>query len=394
MHFLFISIDGLTDPLGQSQILPYLCGLSELGYQIHVASIEKPEMFEKNQLTIETITKKARITWHYSFYNRNIPIYSQYKNFRALKKLCHSILDNNKKDFILHCRSYLPSLIGLHYKLKKGLPFIFDMRGFWADERVESGTWNLNSAIHRYMYSYFKRKEYEFYNHIVSLTHAAKDEIISKFPEIKKEKISVIPCCADLHLFDYKKYSREINSNNAIVYLGSLGTFYMLDEMLNFYLEYRKVFANAKFRILTPDVNYPLEEILDQKGIPKEEIQLEYAKRSEVPEKIADCRWAIYFIKPSYSKKASSPTKCAELLAMGKPIITNSGIGDSDMIFKDNECGFLIHNFQQSEYLAACNFLYNLSVQPERLYKTAENYFSLKAGVEKYGEIYLALSHD
>ena len=40
---LYITYDGMTDPLGQSQVLPYLVGLSEKGYKFTILSFEKKE---------------------------------------------------------------------------------------------------------------------------------------------------------------------------------------------------------------------------------------------------------------------------------------------------------------------------------------------------------------
>ena len=42
MRALYISYDGMTDPLGRSQVLPYLQGLSERGHEITLLSCEKP----------------------------------------------------------------------------------------------------------------------------------------------------------------------------------------------------------------------------------------------------------------------------------------------------------------------------------------------------------------
>ena len=44
-NILFISYDGMTDPLGQSQVIPYLQGLSKKGFQFYLLSCEKPEAF-------------------------------------------------------------------------------------------------------------------------------------------------------------------------------------------------------------------------------------------------------------------------------------------------------------------------------------------------------------
>ena len=46
MAILYITYDGLTDPLGGSQIIPYLKGISSHQKNIVVLSFEKSESFE------------------------------------------------------------------------------------------------------------------------------------------------------------------------------------------------------------------------------------------------------------------------------------------------------------------------------------------------------------
>jgi hypothetical protein len=60
---LYITYDGMTDPLGQSQVLPYLCGLAKEGYQFTILSFEKKERYEKYQSVIKKITEEAGILW-------------------------------------------------------------------------------------------------------------------------------------------------------------------------------------------------------------------------------------------------------------------------------------------------------------------------------------------
>ncbi len=45
-HILFVSYDGMTDPLGQSQVLPYIREISKSNYRYTLISFEK-----KNDLT-------------------------------------------------------------------------------------------------------------------------------------------------------------------------------------------------------------------------------------------------------------------------------------------------------------------------------------------------------
>jgi hypothetical protein len=46
-HILYITYDGLTDFLGQSQVLPYILGLEEKGYRFSILSFEKKREIRK-----------------------------------------------------------------------------------------------------------------------------------------------------------------------------------------------------------------------------------------------------------------------------------------------------------------------------------------------------------
>ena len=85
--FLFVSIDGMTDPLGQSQVLPYLVGLAKKGNKIAIVSCEKKENWEIHHAIIESIIMEAGITWDYCFYETGKPFISQLQNYLALKKI-------------------------------------------------------------------------------------------------------------------------------------------------------------------------------------------------------------------------------------------------------------------------------------------------------------------
>ena len=78
-----------------------------------------------------------------------------------------------------------------------------------------------------------------------------------------------------------------------------------------------------------------------------------------------------------------------ELLSMGVPIITNTGVGDVDSIVKDTRCGVLINNFNNQDYKVAIeDLLKNFDNYTTNTTDTAHRYFSLNDGVEKYKKIY------
>ena len=95
--------------------------------------------------------------------------------------------------------------------------------------------------------------------------------------------------------------------------------------------------------------------------------------------------YGLYFIKPCFSKFASSPTKMAEYLALGIPIITNSDIGDSDYFINDLNCGILVNPFHQEAILPLTS---GSQFDRQSLRKVSLGEFSLKDGIDKYHEIY------
>ena len=400
--FIFVSIDGMTDPLGQSQVLPYLVGLAKKGNTIGIVSCEKKENWDLNSNLIKEILNDANISWSYCFYKTGKPFISQLQNYLSLKKIVINEIKKNNGDVILHCRSYLPSLIGLYSKKRFNTRFIFDMRGFWADERIEGGIWKKNNIIGSLLYYYFKKKEKELLinaDHIISLTNKAKETILHWELFNDSSKISVIPCCADLQHFSKENINTtKLNSikeelpllKNKFVlsYVGSLGTWYMAEEMLMFF-KILSIKTESVFLIITKDNPNLIYDAAKKAGVDFDKLVIISSSRIDIPYYILLSSASLFFIKPTFSKSASSPTKMGELLSMGVPIITNTGIGDVDVIIEETTCGVLIANFNNQSYETAIDdLLKNRSTYKNNTVATANKYFSLNDGVEKYSTVY------
>jgi glycosyltransferase involved in cell wall biosynthesis len=399
-HTLYITFDGLSDPLGQSQILPYLRGIAARGFDITVLSCEKKDKLEKEKENIAQLIGKLPISWKYIIYNEEGGFLSRLhyirKIFSLAKKACRE-----KKIELIHCRSYLASLIGLSFKLKYRVPFIFDMRGFWADERLDGGIWNTRHLLQKFFYNYFKSKENQFIRKsdaIISLTNAAVSELGKRYtPGFINGKTIVIPCCTNTDLFNrhFLKSSATLPGISAedhvIIYTGSIGTWYYTREMIDCIFAWKNFIPGIKLLILTKDTE-ELQKILD--SYPAEQkkfIVSASVTYKEVPAYLAMAKAAIFFIKPAYSKIASSPTKMAECWAMDLPIITNSGIGDNDLYFNTHKGGILINNFTSAEYVAACHNYLELSNKANAYREIALNYFDTRMAIEKYTSVYKSL---
>ncbi|MCX8020063.1 MAG: glycosyltransferase [Chitinophagaceae bacterium] len=396
---LYISYDGMTDPLGQSQVLPYLQGLAAQGYHFHILSAEKKQRLQNRGHKIKAMLNHAGIKWSYIPFTQTIPILSKVHDQWRLNQKALEIAKNEKPDLI-HCRSYVAAEAGLLISKKLGIPFLFDMRGFWVDERVDSGQWNLKNPVYRYLYRIYKKKEKQFLQqavHIVSLTYAGKNELIQNY-QVPESKISVIPCCADPEHFNAVKYSNEIKKevrkklnipfhSPVLSYLGSLGGWYLTDEMLDFFKVLLQYNPDSVFLFITH--NSP-EEILSKarsKGIPEEAIRIQPAHREEVPMYLSVSNWNIFFIKKAYSKIGSSPTKMGEVMASGIPVICND-IGDNTKIIRGEEAGIVVHQLNTESYEEAVRKLTNKIYDSEKIKYLAARFFNLHDGVNSYLKVY------
>ena len=399
---LYLTYDGLSDPLGQSQILTYLTGLNQLGHKITIVSSEKKGN-EKLILSIQKDLLEKGIEWINIPYTKSplvlSTMYDVYKMQSACKKLCRA----NKYD-IVHCRSYITSLIGLLLKRKFGLKFIFDMRGFYADERIDGGMWKQSSILYRFIYRYFKNREARFLekaDYSICLTEAARREIHSwKSIPGQPLPIQVIPCCADTKLFDYNlinverktQVAKELNissSDLVISYVGAVGTWYMLEEMLDFFVRLRIKYPEAKFLFITHEDQRSIFKKAERRKIPVENIIIRKVNHKDVPLLLSLAQLSLFFIKPVYSKRASSPAKQGEIMSMGIPIICNSNIGDIDQIIRDSNAGAIVRSFTENDYDFVISQIAQLIMEPkENIRNSAIEIFSLEKGTNKYNEVY------
>jgi len=417
-----------------------MIGLARLGHSILILSFEKPSAYKEYGDVIRKQCENHRIQWYPEQYHKSPPILSTVFDLLRLRVLAARL--HRKVNFdIIHCRSYLTSLVGLWMKRKFGTRFLFDMRGFWADERVDGRIWDLGNSLHRAIYSFFKLKEIEFIlqaDGVISLTKSAKIEITnwfkngalkvtgsadrgildrverrsqrllrmpgdSSFSHARiQSKITVIATCVDEDRFVLPRgEDPEIPGNFGIspedfvlLYLGSLGTWYMLSQMIDFFIELRRVKSTAKFLIITNDdpkqfwSQHGSLLLRDGKNY-SDSVIVKNLSHSNVPllGEVADV--GICFIKASFSKKASSPTKVGEMLALGIPVISNHGYGDiTDII--DANCGFIIDEFSTDEYRRVVESLVAADLDPLAVRSQGLKFFSLKSGIEAYQAIWEA----
>ena len=389
---LYISYDGMLEPLGQSQVLAYLERLAP-GRRIHLISFEKPADWVDRQRR-EKIARRiaaAGIVWHPLRYHRRPSAPATAYDIAHGSARAIAIARRHKID-VIHARSYVAGVMALAVKRATGARFLFDMRGFWADERVDGGLWPADGTLYRAA----KRVERTLLlasDHVVTLTHAAENELRTwPYLQARVPPISVIPTCADLDRFTIQGPPQR--DPFVLGYVGSAGTWYLLDEMLRCFLALKQRRPDARLLMVNRNEHTLIEQRLHAVGIDASDVELTAANHDEVPRLIGRMSAGMAVIKPAYSKIASAATKLGEYLGCGVPCLGNQGVGDMPEILEANRVGVALTEFSSQTLRDGIDEFIALTGDPDlqqRCRNTAETLFALERGVRSYADIYQAL---
>jgi len=398
---LYLSFDGMTDPLGRSQVLPYLSGLAKLGHRIRIVSLEKLDAFQRERGAVEAICTDAGIDWHPLPYRSRPPIASTLSNLKALQRTAEGLYRERSADFV-HCRSDLPAIVGLKLKRKHGLPMLYDMRAFWPDERAEGGQWDQSKLLYREMFRYFKGRQRELLadaDELVTLSKEGRRAVTALGVRPPDLSVTVIPCCADFDLFAPPSADARADARSSLglsgdvpllVHVGTFGSNCLLGEMLDFFRAYRERHGGAQFLFVAPSGEEIVRRAARERGV-ADAVHVRSAPREEVPRWIAAADLGVMFVRSVWSKKAASPTKLGEMLAVGLPVVANSGVGDVAEIIRETEAGVVLEAFSDSAYGAAIKILDQLPHSASEIRNAARPWFDLAIGIERYDAIYRRL---
>ena len=391
---LYISYTGLLEPLGQSQVLAYQERLAR-ARPVHIISFERAEDLADSDrvAALRARVERAGIHWHPRRYH---------KRPSALATLWDIViggylgvrLARRYRIGIVHGRSYVASVMALIVKRQAGAKFVFDMRGFWVDERVDGGLWRRDGSLYP-VAKWFERKLLLGADHVVSLTHAAVGEM-KRFDYLQgcMPPVIVIPTCADLARFvpmDGHRAPRGFT----LGYVGSAGTWYLFDATVAAFRYLQTLQPDAKFLIVNRNEHDLIRTKLSAGGVDLASVEIQRADPVEIPQLMARMDATAFFIKPAFSKQASAPTKLGEFLGCGIPVLSNAGVGDMAQILRQDGVGIAVDATDEASIRQGVSGLLALCDEPDirqRCVASAQRHFSLEEGVARYGAIYRELA--
>jgi glycosyltransferase involved in cell wall biosynthesis len=382
---------GIREPLVQTQVLPYLRELAAAKVKVHLLTFE-PRLHEqwtsselearRNELAAEGISW-SQLPYHKS---PSLPG-TAYDILAGAWFAIH--LARREGIAVLHARAHVPMAMALLARRFAAVKLIFDIRGLMAEEYADAGIWPRNSLPYR-LVKKLEKAGIRQADQIVVLTERLRDWLVEH--KLKPAgQIQVIPCCVDLSRYTAPPAEAQ-QVRFEIVYAGSVTGVYLLEEMARFFLAVRERQPDAFFRILTTGSEEEVTARLKRVGARSSDFWVGKVEPDDVPGYLQRARIGLSFRQPEFTQIAASPTKIAEYLAAGLPVVCNSGVGDVDALLAREGVGVLLEEFESTAYEHAAEQALQLvseSQVRERCIAAARRNFDLTTvGGARYYDVY------
>ena len=237
MMTLYLCYQSLLDPLTQSQVVVYLEGLAVAGYRPILVTFEPRRLTGPECRHWERRLGDLGIIWRRLRYHKRPTVPATALDI-ASGVVIGLWLIARYRVRLVHARSHVPAVMAALLQILTGVPFLFDVRGFLAEEYVDAKVWPAEGILFRTT-KRMERRLVASASGIIVLTHRAASLIHDWYPrESAAKPLEVIPCCVDLRrnpsggLID-EDDCNQVPRQPSLVYAGKLGGRYATRAMVD-----------------------------------------------------------------------------------------------------------------------------------------------------------------
>lgn len=356
---LYICYFGLNEPLVQSQVLPYLRQLAEGGIEIHLLTFDSEKSSSESDAEQRQAAKDLRnqgILWNSLRYHGKPKVLST--AYDVLIGVQWIIRNHSKHRFdILHARALVPAVMARVARFVGRLEtrILFDLRGLIIEEYLDAGVLSKGNPLVPFL-RWVERSTLKSADAVVVLSNAIRRELFpgsTDHEDSNGRPVDRIPCCFDESRFPpadpvkRERLRKEWGLAGRLVgiYTGSTSGVYLIEEMCRVFAEFLRNDPSFFPIVLTKGDVADLERRLIGNGFTPDGFMLTSADPDAVADYLSASDFAVAFYLPTFSRLATSPTKNAEYLAAGLPILTNAGIGDTTEEILEDGVGVILPDF-------------------------------------------------
>ena len=364
---LYICYQGVAEPLTQTQVVAYLEGLALAGYQVILLTFEPRRLLFGEERAWRSRLSQRGIVWHWIRYHKSPRIPAT--TWDVLNGALHGArLARRYKVKAVHARAHVAGLMALQIKRLTGARFLFDVRGFMAEEYSDAGVLKRDGAVFR-LVKRMERHLVRSADAIVVLTGKARTLLHEWYgPELRGKSIAVIPCCVDMRVWQEPEAHRPFDGNRPMVfvYVGKLGGWYLTDAMTAFVATAKDRLGSLRWHVWTQSDPTVLGGFVRERGLEADVVIGSMPPEALAP-RVASGDAGLSFITQCLSKQASSPTKVGEYLAAGLPVVATGGVGDVDDLLRHARVGVVVPELTTMGYLKAVEEIVALASDPDTM---------------------------
>jgi len=360
----YLTTDSVSEGVGSSQIVPLLLRISGLGLKVSLISFEK----ESPPKHIQDAILESGIVWNKrEFKNTGVA-----GGFSRLFEIRNQI----PPAAVLHARSDIPATAA---GLLKSAPVLWDIRSLWSEQKtyIEPNWLKKKFLMGNRLFENLAASSSDAIN---TLTHAVVPILEKRHKNLPDLRI-VVPTTVDLKIFRTSTFTAP---KQVALFSGTYNRYYDLELTARFISEYK--------RGVDLDILWAKPRESNRANLGMQEMVIYLKSQVEISETIGQCSFGIAVCKmdAGLSLKASMPTKIAEFLACGKPVLINKGLGDFDHYIHEFNAGVVLdsNNLNIKESVEQMRSLLNDPETATRCRALAEKYLSLDSGVEQYIKMY------
>lgn len=384
------------EQLGQSQVFPYVKGLARVRPFILLTfekSVDLNDLTRRKQF--ELMTKEIGIKWIPLRYHHKPSSISKIYDILIGFMVCIYICTFCKIK-IVHARGYVAAVLGLWLKNIFRVRFIFDMRGFWVDQRIELGIWHEGTIIVRFA-RWMESKFLQSADVVFALSSAAV-LAMKKWPAVidRDIRFEVVTTCTDLNLFKppLSIDRSNVGRNFTLGYVGNAGPGYKLDPVFEMYRAIQRIEPLAKLKIVNRNDHVLIKEKLNAYGIKNNEVELISCEYPEVPSEMWGIDLGIFFYEWRKTHVSSVPTRMGEFLACGVPCLSDENGAGFLNILENEGVGIVLRSMDLAQINLAAKQAVMIAKQEDirsKCVDVAKRHFSLEVGVKNYERVYCDL---
>lgn len=386
-----------------SQVINMIERLHNSGVNIRLVTFDGFQAWKQNKnIYKQRIERVKKITGHHPAYFilpfPSHPISVALANIILIMTILPDLV--KKQDLIIHSRGEQGILAAKWVKkLFHNVELLYDARGAIVEEYIYLAK---SSGV--------KIKKIERISkrlkHRVSLAIELADKItcvssrlleyFASSYDLSGKKTSVIQCSADERQFYYdakirKIMRRKLNLENktVLVYSGSVYRWQVIDKIVILFDMLNK-FSKEKLFLLFLTTDIEQAQGFFSKNLSSSQYLVANIDHSSVPSYLMASDMGILLREQHLLNFVASPTKFAEYLMCGLPVIMSDNIGDTGKIIGKYKFGIIIDDlsFSQETINSVTNYLFTNRQSSDFISKISSEILSKRTAAEKLIRLY------